>query len=195
MAQLHGQGPIGAPGATSDVFDATTAINPPIQVGSKMSDGAGNVYLFVSYTGTVVAKQPVEITDTFTAQALATTGRGPVGIVTANGTSDQAGWVQIYGLATVLLGMSGTSPSDAANGPTTLSTSLQTRFILGTSLTSPNGIGWVSGNVSGAAQWYVEGITVGQSFAPGAVSGTVSGQQPEGIVFLNYPHIVYQNYG
>lgn len=194
MAELVGQGPVALPGATTVVH--TTPF--PIQVGTRARDASGNEYVYVDFTGTVYTQQPVEILDDHTAQAVGTTGRGRVGVAVTGATSDNAGWVQIYGLCTIMLGMSGVSPSDAANGPTTLDTTGMTRFILGTSLTSPNGIGWTTGNTSVSAGHYVEGMVVAQSADLTAVSATTSATSHTGnsvLVFLNYPWIVYRNYG
>lgn len=191
MAHLSAQGAIGAPHPTSEV--ATTPF--PLTVGSRMSDASGNEYLYCDFTGTVYSEQPVEIAADYTAQALGASGRGLVGIACAAATSDNAGWVQIYGRAFVQLGMSGVSPSDAANGPTTLSNSLATVFVLGTSLTSPNGVGWVSGAAAAntsTLQYVIEDMFVAQDASPGDVSATTSGTSHTGnriAVFLNYPRL------
>jgi hypothetical protein len=183
---------MGAPGSTSEVY--TTPF--PVAVGTHARDTAGNEYVFVDFTGTVYGRQPVAITTDWTAAAVGTTGRGLLGVVQGGATSDNAGWVQIYGRALVQLGMSGVSPSDAANGPTTLSNSLATVFVLGTSATSPNGIGWVSGAAAAATstlQYVIRGMTVASDASPGDVSGTTSATSHTGneiAVFLNYPEIV-----
>ena len=194
MAQLTGQGPIALPQPTSEV--ATTPY--PIQLGSRARDLEGSEYVYVDLTGPVFSGQPVEITDSHTAEVVGTTGRGRVGVATCAGTSDNAVWVQIYGLCTIQLGMSGVSPSDAANGPTTLDTTAITRFILATSLSTPNGIGWTTGNTSLSSGHWVEGIHVAQSADPTAVTATTSAASNTGnniAVFLNYPEIVNRNYG
>lgn len=188
MALLAGQGPAGAAGPTSNVF--TTPF--PHQPGERFRDKSGNEYMFVDFTGTVYSEQPVQISADYTAAAVGTTGRGSLGIACGAGTSDNAGFVQIYGRAYVMLGMSGVSPSDAANGPTTLSTSAITRFMLGTSLTSPNGIGWTSDTSTGG--YIIEGMTVASDVTIGDTSATTSATSHSGnrvAVFLNYPRIVY----
>lgn len=191
MAQLVGQGPIAAAGATSVVH--TTPF--PHQPGSRMRDASGNEYVFVDFTGSVYSGVPVAISADYTAAQLGTTGRGPIGVACAAATSDQAGWVQIYGRALVQLGMSGVSPSDAANGPTTLSTSLATVFVLGSSATSPNGIGYVSGAAAAATsslQYVIDGMTVASDVTLGDVSAVTSATSHVGnqvAVFLNYPVI------
>ena len=192
MAELTGQGPIAAGSATS-VAVATSA--SPFRKGSRMRDASGNEYVWVDFTSSVYGELPVAIASDYTAGALGTTGRGMIGIACGAGTSDESGWVQIYGRALVQLGMSGVSPSDAANGPTTLETVAAANFfVLGTSLTSPNGIGWVSGAaglVSGF-DYIIDGMYVAQDASPGDVSSVTSATSHTGnhiAVFLNYPVI------
>lgn len=179
------------PHSTSEV--ATTPY--PLKPGARARDNDGNEYVYVDFTGSVYGEQPVLIASDFTAAAVGTSGRGAIGIATTAATSDNAGWVQIYGRAFVQLGMSGVSPSDAANGPTTLSDSLATVFVLATSLTSPNGIGWVSGAAAAATsslQYVIDGMDVAHDASPGDVSATTSATSHTGnriAVFLNYPRI------
>ncbi len=197
MARLTGQGPIAVPGPTSSALSHTSP--PPLVLGSKASDTDGNEYVLCQVDAQVYPEQPVEIdVSTFTCRPLATTGRGLVGIAQASATTDQLVWVLVYGTGYVQLGMSGVSPSDAANGPTTLDTSVMTRFILGTSLTSPNGIGWVSDAASTAVAHYIDPVFVAQDADPTAVSETTatSGHTVNRIkVFRIYPTIRYTNYG
>lgn len=205
MAELHGQGPIGLPGATTVIFSTSPF---PLALGSRAKDSAGNEYILCSATDEVNAGQPVQISSAFAATILAVTGRGPVGVVCAGQvTSGAAFWVQIYGKCSMMIidaGSGGTqpSPSDAANGPTTLSTSVPTRFALSTSLTSPHSFTWVSGNASTASGIYAEGITVAQDAAPASVSAftatTAASARHTGAaisVFLNYPQLMHRNYG
>ena len=193
MTDLIGQGPVLGGMPTSQTINTSLSPHTP---GIRMRDAAGNEYVWVDFTSTVAAEQPVEILDDNTCQALATTGRGRVGICCGAGTSDQSGWVQIYGRAIVMLGMSGVSPSDAANGPTTLQTSAQTFFVLGTSLTSPNGVGWVSGAaalLTSAVVYVIQGMRVATDASPGDVSSVTSATSHTGnhiAVWLDYPRIV-----
>jgi len=197
MASLHGQGPILGGGATSEVFSTSLAPHSP---GARMRDGVGNEYLWVNYTGTVYSGTPVQINSDFTAAQLAVTGRGAIGIACTTGTSDQSGWVQIYGRALVQLGQSGVSPSDAANGPTTLETvAAQNFFVLATSLTTPNGIGWVSGEagLTSNYDYLIDGMFVAHDASPGDVSAVTSATSHTGnqiAVWLNYPVIRMQNF-
>ena len=205
MALLVGQGPVGLPGSnTSNVFSQTSG-NPgpgfPLRPGTRAADQDGNVYVFVDYVGTVITLQPVQINADYTAQAIGATGRGPVGVAMTGASSDQGGWVMIYGRTRCIIGMGGVSPSDAANGPTTLSTSAQTQFVLATSLTSPAGIGWVSDSSliapNGSVSWVIRGMSVAQDTSMGDVSVSdfcsLTSVSVCGVcgVFLNYPHIDY----
>jgi hypothetical protein len=198
MANLSAQGPIGAAGATSEVF--TTPF--PHQLGDRARDRAGNEYIFVDFTGTVYGGTPVQINGDFTAAKVGITGRGAFGVACSSATSDNAGWVQIYGKATVqLLGATAeVSPSDAANGPTTLSTTAQTKFWLPTTATStgPEGIRWTSGNASTTSGFQVIGMIVSSDADPTAVSAVTAATSHTGSqigVFLNYPMIVHVNLG
>jgi len=169
-----------------------------MQLGSIARDQDGNEYVLCAFDGPVFGGVPVEIDSDFTCRQLGTTGRGRVGVACGVGTSDEIGWVQIYGLCNIQLGMSGVSPSDAANGPTTLDTSIQTFFRLGTSLTSPNGIGWASDHTSLLSGHIVENIFVASGADLSAVSAVTSAASHVGnqcLVFLNYPTIVYRNFG
>lgn len=191
--------PGAAPHGTSDV--ATTPY--PIRPGTRMRDVDGNEYVYCDFTGTVFNKTPVAISSTFTAQKIGTTGRGAFGVACATATSDEAGWVQIYGrcLVQILGDAAGVSPSDDANGPTTLSTTAQTKFWLPTTATSDGveGVRWTSGNVSTTSGFYIEGMTVASDASPSNdVSDTCNSSTHTGSevgVFLNYPRIVHVNYG
>ena len=182
QTELAGEPPPGTPNYT-------------LPIGSRRRDAAGNEYILCAFGSAVYGRQPVEISDAFVASALGTTGRGRVGVVAeAGATSDQGGWVQVYGRCLMQIGMSGVSPSDAANGPTTLSTSVMTRFILQTSATTPASIGWVSDVGTTDARHFVKGIHVASDASPGDVSAVTSAASHTGsqiAVFLNYPVIEY----
>jgi hypothetical protein len=204
MAELTGP-PIGFPGGTSVIY--TTPF--PLQLGTRARDSSGNEYILCSFTDEMNAGQPCQISSAFGATILAVTGRGPLGVVVAGqATSAAAGWVQIYGKVMMMiidgLSQGGTqpSPSDAANGPTTLATSVPTVFALSTSITSPHSLTWVSGNASTASGIYVEGMSVAQDAAPAAVSNftftTNASARHTGAaisVFLSYPVLRHRNYG
>lgn len=197
MANLTG-GVMGAGHGTSDV--ATTPFPHP--VGTVMGDAYGNRYMYVDFTDTVYSGTPVQISSAFTAAKVGITGRGAFGVACTTATSDNGGWVQIYGRCLVqLLGATaGVSPSDAANGPTTLSTTAQTKFWLPTTATStgPEGIRWTSGNLSTTSGFYIEGMTVATDASPGDITVVTAATSHTGeqiAVFLNYPRIVHVNYG
>ncbi len=102
MAELVGPGAIAEAGATSVYF--TTPY--PHHVGDKARDTEGNEYLFCDFTATVYYGCLVQITSTHLASPLLGTASIAyrVGIVCSgeattdnHPTSDNAGWVQIYG--------------------------------------------------------------------------------------------------
>jgi len=94
MATLNG-GPVAAPHPTSEI--STTPFQ--IQLGSRMHDSSGNEYIYVDFTATVYGGVTVSISNdgNFTAAALTEAHRGSVGVTMGTGTSDNSGWVQIYG--------------------------------------------------------------------------------------------------
>ena len=206
MAQLSAQGPVGIPGGTSVVVTTPW----PLQPGSRAKDIFGGEFILCDSVDTVSPRQPVQINMTAAGGAqcaiLGTAGRGPIGVAQATATSDQLVWVQIYGNCLMMIvdaasGGTQPSPSDAANGPTTLSTSVPTVFVLGTSLTSPHSLSWVSGNTSISSGIYVDGMTVATDASAGDVStvtATTIADRHTGAqirVFLNYPTLRHRNYG
>jgi hypothetical protein len=205
MANLTGHAGA-APHPTSEV--ATTPF--PIQLGTRMRDSAGNEYIYCDYTGTVFAGTPVQINSDFTAAKVGITGRGAFGVVTSGGTSDNAGWVQIYGRAYVQLLGDTAAVSVSDNLPTTLSTTAQTKFWLPTTATStgPEGLRWTSGNVSTTSGFYIDGLYVAHdasvgmpnlhntsSVSPSNVSAITSHTGVDVAVWLNYPFIKHVNWG
>jgi hypothetical protein len=199
----------GSPTAFKTLADGALALGaepgtlpPYLFPGKRMQDGAGNIYIMVDLVGEVFSRTPVQIFSDFTAQKIGTTGRGAFGVAAEPGTSDQWIWVQVFGRALVqLLGATaGVSPSDAANGPTTLSTTAQTKFWLPTTATSagPEGVRWTSGNASTTSGFYIEGLTVATDASPGDVTATTIATSHTGeeiAVFLNFPRIVHVNVG
>lgn len=170
-----------------------------LPLGTRKRDGFGNEYIFVDFLTTVYPAQMVTILPNFQSDVLAVTGRGPVGVVAETGvcTSDNWGWVQIYGRCIVMLGNAGSSPSDAANGPTTLSTSAATKFQVPTSLSSPNSVGYVSDASTGSG-YAIDGMKVAIDASVGDVSAVTSGANGGHTgnsiaVFLNYPEITYRD--
>ena len=195
MADLTGYAG-GFPNGTSVVH--TTPF--PIKPGTRARDTSGNEYVYVDFTGTVYSRMAVLILSDFTATQLtvANGSRGPVGIVCAGATSDNGGWVQIYGRALVQVGINSCSPSDAAAGPTTLSTSARTVFVVPTTANTHEGtLGYTSGQTSAGHAWAVLGITVASDASVGDVSAVTSATSHIGAeiaVFLNYPRVEHQVY-
>lgn len=192
MADLTAQGPIAAPCPTSAVISTSPT---PIPVGSRFRDILGNEYIWCDYVGSVFGGTPVEIFDDGTAAAIGVTGRARVGVACGAGTSNDFGWVQVYGRCFVQLGMGGVSPSDAANGPTTNQAfNTMTVFVLPTSLSTPVGVGWVSGQagITSNSDFIIENMWVATDASPGDVSAVTSATSHTGgqiAVFLNYPRI------
>src|SRR5262245_27819219 len=105
MAQLVGPGAIGTAGATSVIFSTPFPHRP----GDKARDTNGNEYLFVDFLNTTYYGCLVQINELNQAAPLLGTALKPfrVGVVcsgnpTSNAgdhpTSDNGGWVQIYGV-------------------------------------------------------------------------------------------------
>lgn len=105
MANLVGQGQIASAGATSVIF----ATPFPHKPGDKARDTEGNEYVFVDFTATVYYGCLVQINSLYQAAPLLGTANIPfrVGVVCsgtnssdsgAHPTSDNGGWVQIYGV-------------------------------------------------------------------------------------------------
>jgi hypothetical protein len=197
MAELTGFA-TGFPNGTSVVH--TTPY--PVKVGTRARGTDGSEYVYVDYTGTFYTGMPCLINSDYTASVLtAGVGRGAIGVVCSPGTSDNGAWVQIYGRTVMQVGINGASPSDAANGPTTLGTSAATIFVVPTSITSPAVLGYTSGNVSTGSPTMVIGMNVATDASPDEVSlglAVTSATSYIGAaigVFLNYPYVIHQNYG
>lgn len=105
MANLVGQGQIASAGATSVIFSTPFPHKP----GDKARDADGNEYVFVDFTATVYYGCLVQINSLFQAAPLLGTANRPyrVGVVCSgtpstdtgnHPTSDNGGWVQIYGV-------------------------------------------------------------------------------------------------
>lgn len=179
----------GYPGSTSVVH--TTPF--PVKPGTRARDVDGNEYVYCDFTGTIYGRTPVVISSDYTAApiTIATGNTNVLGVACTYGTSDNAGWVQIYGRCLMQVGINAASPSDAAAGPTTLRTSAATIFIVPTSITSPAVLGYVSVLTSGVEP-YVIGMYVATDASVGDVSAVTSATSHIGseiAVFLNYPAI------
>lgn len=206
------QGPAQSfPGGTSDGY--TTPF--PIALGTRARDNAGNEYVLCQTAAitTVAPEMCVSIAADWSIAPVTTggTNKGMCGVVadlTKSGNTsapvsaipiNTSVWVQIYGRAFVQVGTNASSPSDAANGPTTLSTSAYTQFYLPTSATTPVGVLTVVSDhlITTLSRWTVKGMyvaqdaTVGDVSAVTAVSATHIGSRAA--VWLNYPEIIYDD--
>lgn len=105
MPQLVGPGQIAAAGDTSQIFNTPFPHKP----GDKARDTEGNEYIFVDFTATVYYGCLVQITSTYLASPLLGTAQKAfrVGVVASGNpstvagnhpTSDNGGWVQVYGV-------------------------------------------------------------------------------------------------
>jgi hypothetical protein len=193
MAQFVGQGPVGLPGGTSVVFTSPW----PLPKGTRAVGSDGSVYILCDLTGTVYSGLPVAISSDNTAAQVGTTHRGRIGVACAEGTSDNYAWVQVYGYCEMQIGVAGTSPSDAANGPTTVQTSAMTQFALPTSATTLNVLAMVSDASSLDNRFQITGISVAvdPSISSG-VSAVTSATSHSGNsigVFLNFPQVSYNS--
>jgi hypothetical protein len=190
-------------GAIGLAGDSGTLPEYAAPLGKRKRDHKGNEYVLCSFGEAVFGGTPVAISAAFDAVRVGTTGRGAMGVVAeAGATSSQWGWVQIYGKCNVqLLGATaGVSPSDAANGPTTANTTLQTKFWLPTTATStgPEGLRITLGSTSVLSGMFIYGITPATDYAPGNVSAVTAATSHTGeqcSVFLNYPFIQHVNPG
>lgn len=197
MANLTGYAGV-FPGGTSAVF--TTPF--PITVGTKAPDQSGNEYVFVEFSGPISTGEWVVIDDLNVASALIDTSVGRVGIVAGDApTSNDGGWVQIYGLNIIAQTH---DVSDAVSphlghlrAVTYATTPLGTiGVVLGVSQESvlihnawPTALTPAAAGISGAsdASWPTTYTTAQSSPAGSQHSGAVLG------VFLNYPFIEGQN--
>ena len=193
MAELVGPGAIGFGGPTSQVW--TTPF--PHKPGDKGRDPEGNEYVFCDFTGTVFGGVLVAINEAYQATPLLGTANEParVGVAQTAATSDNGGWVQIYGLhKAVQTGMaSDAGASDSAG------------YIMApqTSVGSPSGTLTLVAHGTTVSQNQIYGMWLA---SPGATSifdgatSTVSGPSTETTsatsfigtsyaVFLNYPYV------
>jgi hypothetical protein len=105
LAQLVGPGGMGSAGETSAIFNTPFPHKP----GDKQRDTEGNEYVFCDFTATVYYGCLVQLTSNYFASPLLGTTLRPfrVGVVCSGNpssvagnhpTSDNGGWVQIYGV-------------------------------------------------------------------------------------------------
>lgn len=124
MSQLVGPGAIGTAGATSIIF----GLPFPHKPGDKARDNQGNEFVFVDFLNTTYFGCLVQINALYQAAPLLGTANKPfrVGVVCGGTpssidgnypTSDNGGWVQIYGVhAAVQTGMASDGGVSATAG-------------------------------------------------------------------------------
>ena len=195
----------------------------PMALGTKARDSLGNEFVYVDAITGVYPGCFVSLNDeTWRATALGVAGAvrsgTKIGVVmpaldTSAPTDGRAFWAQIYGRVLIQVGGSVVSPSDAANGPTTLTSEIATVFMLPTSQTTPSGVAFPASGVSHSSD-LVDYVLRGVRVATGASPADVSGHAGQGgvitrestpavtavtsagsfigssiYVFLNYPEI------
>lgn len=193
MAELTGPMQI-FPGGTSAVWSTSPL---PIRVGSKARDLDGNEYLFVSFGGPVSTGEWVTISDLNVATAMLDTSIGRVGIVVGTGpTSNDAGWVQIYGLNIIAQHAAGATDLVSvalALGPVTYASTPLGLSVFITQVSQESNMihnAWITDLTPAAAgitaasdaSWPSSYTTLSSSPAGYQHSGSVVG------VFLNYPY-------
>lgn len=195
-------GPIDAfPGGTSATFNTSPL---PLPVGTKGRDADGNEYILVSFSAAVSQGEWVVMTDLNSASPMLTGSIGRVGVVMSSlPTSNDAGWVQIYGLNLIsqastvsdlvspgigggLLRATTFATTPLGTVDVILQVSQESNMIHGAWATqlTPAAAGIVGAT---DASWPTTYTTASSSPAGGQHSGMVLG------VFLNYPWLDGQN--
>lgn len=164
--------PIGFAGNASDVF--TTPY--PHTLGDKARDKDGNEYVFVDFavSGASVGSLVV-ISAGHQAQPLAESASqaGRVGVVVAvSPTTNQAGWVQVYGFALVQ-GSTGYAAAAASASDVSTATSAAIALVPTTIVTSPLGAVALV-NIPTATSLEQSSVEVNQIFNMWLVLGDVS---------------------
>lgn len=194
MAELTGHAGV-FPGGTSNVYSTSPL---PIAVGTRAKDVAGNEYVFASFGAAVSPGVWVILSDLHVGTPIDdVSGPGRVGIVMGTSpTSNDAGWVQIYGLNIIAQTNMATDQASAGIGlrPTSVaSTPLGVVDIVSAVSAAANIIhnAWITAltpaeaGISGAtdSSWPTSFTTAASSPAGGQHTGAVVG------VFLNYPYL------
>ena len=105
MAHLTGS--IGYPQATSEVVSYSSTVQAKIALGTRARDAQGNEYIYLDFDAAKAVGEIVTWDTAFLATATGATTTGFIGVVCGEAaTSDLAGWVQIYGVNTAVLGSS-----------------------------------------------------------------------------------------
>lgn len=205
-------------GAVSDAY--TTPF--PFRLGQLVADADGNQYRFCS-AGEPIAPESVLVIDPSwgVTNLTSTSTRGLIGVApdyaklgqSANTptmhssyqwSSDNGLWVQVWGRAYIGIGAS-SSPSDAANGPTTAATSARIIFKQPTSVVTPlgtpimasggTGVFGTSGNVIIENMWVATDASLGTDVS-GMVgtSGAVTDTVPSFHATSRVPVVFYNPY-
>lgn len=152
--------------------------------GVRAFDGAGNEYIMVELTQTVVPGAGVLISrdGLYTAAVITSTGQGPVGIVAESSSSDQYAWAQISGYYSHVKLVGGSS----------LLTSLG-EFQGATSVSTPS-VGVLGRSSSQRSSAYGEFAVINRMFPVEAAStASTSASSETGLyaaAYLDYPFIM-----
>jgi hypothetical protein len=181
----------GTAASFSTVVDQTIALIPMsgaqadlvpdiLTPGDRLKDGSGNEFVLCDFTATVHSGVTVAISNdgNFTAAVLTQGAQGAVGVVAdTTATSDQMGWVQIYGYTSAQL----------ASGDSAVTSAYLA--MAASSVSSPDaGLAAVVMTTS-AAQYYIRGMFI-VGAATTAVTSATSHTGVAVPVFLNYPYVV-----
>jgi hypothetical protein len=165
-------------GVAADASDFDDYLLP----GLRYTDGAGNEFILVELTATVVPGATVLISKdgNYTAGFRTSAGVGPVGVVVENSSSDQYAWAQVYGANAHVKLVGGSS----------LVSSLG-EFGGATSVSTP-AVGLLGRSSSQRSSAYLEASTIYGMFPTSAAStASTSASSETGLfcaAFLNYPY-------
>ena len=152
--------------------------NYRLPLGSRTTYG-GKEYILCDFTGTVHSGVTVSISNdgAFSAAALTTSHQGSVGVVAeATSTSDQWGWVQVYGAASAQI----------ASGDSAATSAMVA--VAATSVSSPNaGMDAIARTSSDVPQIFGMFVTGDATTAVTSASSHTGVAVP---VFLNYPYVL-----
>jgi hypothetical protein len=101
----HLTGGMAYPQPTSVVIAMSSAIPAKLALGTRARDAQGNEYIYLDFDATKAVGELVTWDSAFLATDTGATTVGPIGVVCGeSATSDVAGWVQIYGQCSFVLG-------------------------------------------------------------------------------------------
>lgn len=181
----------GSPAAFKAIVDSLSALvgNPGtfpsyMLPGQKAADGAGNEYLLVEMTQTVVPGATVVVSrdGNFTAQVAIDDISGPVGITTEDSSSDQYTWIQRVGF----------NAHAKLVGGSSLLTSLGE--LQATTLVSTPSVGLLGRSSSQRSTGYLEAAVIQGMFPAGAATtASTSASSETGLfapVYLDNPYVI-----